>query len=72
MNIEQQCDEDLLFLLAHDTDPFNQWDAGQRYMINLVMRLTQGSEPLDGEDVSTSAVPAAFIGALKVLLTQSL
>ena len=34
---------DLLCLLAHDSDPFNQWEAGQRLMLqSAVQALTQG------------------------------
>ncbi len=28
---------DLLLLLAHDTDPFNRWEAGQRLMLKLML-----------------------------------
>ena len=34
--------DDLLILLAHDSDPFNQWEAGQRLMLqSAVQALTQ-------------------------------
>jgi len=31
-----QSDDDLLFLLQHDSDGFNRWDAGQRLMLNWI------------------------------------
>ncbi len=43
-------DEELLFLLGHDSDPFNCWEAGQRYysrqLLNLVKARQQGEEML--------------------------
>ncbi|MDD9901496.1 MAG: DUF3458 domain-containing protein, partial [Alphaproteobacteria bacterium] len=39
-------DNDLLFLMAHDSDGFNRWDAGQTYLQRLIIGLTEGS-PLD-------------------------
>ncbi len=32
-------DEDLRFLLVNDSDPFNRWDAGQRYFSRIILRL---------------------------------
>ena len=41
--------EELAFLLAHDSDPFNRWDAGQnlagRIILNLVEQLIEGEHP---------------------------
>jgi aminopeptidase N len=47
-------DEQLLTLLAHDTDPFNRWEAGQRLAVNrakafvLQSGFTAGDIRLDG------------------------
>ena len=30
-------DEDLALLMAHDTDPFNQWEAGQRLSLKVIL-----------------------------------
>ena len=38
LNVERGADE-LAFLLAHDTDPFNRWDAGQELAKQLLLRL---------------------------------
>jgi aminopeptidase N len=41
--------EELAFLLAHDSDPFNRWDAGQslagQIILNLVEQLIEGEKP---------------------------
>ncbi|RDI48804.1 aminopeptidase N [Aquicella lusitana] len=34
-------DEELLFLFKHDTDAFNRWEAGQQYMLRLILQLVQ-------------------------------
>jgi aminopeptidase N len=44
-------DEQLLTLLAHDTDPFNRWEAGQRLALRRAIALvrqdtSQGEEPI--------------------------
>ena len=38
----EQSDEDLLFLLQHDRDGFNRWDAGQRLMLRWIDRARNG------------------------------
>jgi aminopeptidase N len=42
-----QTDEELAFLMAHDSDPFNRWDAGQRLSSNVILRLIEGIQ--DGQ-----------------------
>jgi aminopeptidase N len=41
--------EELAFLLAHDSDPFNRWDAGQALasgiILNLVEQIVEGEHP---------------------------
>ncbi len=54
---------DLLFLLAHDSDAFNRWEAGQTLARRLLLRLlaSQGAgQPLD--------VPASFTNAMASVL----
>ena len=36
-------DADLLTLLAHDTDPFNRWEAGQRLALNALLAAVRGA-----------------------------
>ena len=47
--------EDLIFLMRHDADPFNRWQAVQTLMTELLIEMTKGTEPV-GKD--------AFIEAL--------
>jgi aminopeptidase N len=51
------------FLLAHDTDPFNRWEAGQQYALCLLsdnaVRIARGEQPRQDAD---------FIKALAALL----
>ncbi|MCJ7603282.1 MAG: DUF3458 domain-containing protein, partial [Desulfobulbaceae bacterium] len=58
-------EDELRFLLAHDTDPFNRWEAGQRLSCRLLLRLIadrrQGIE-LQLDD--------AFIAVFQGLLAQ--
>ncbi len=37
-------DDDLLFLMAHDSDGFNRWDAGQTYLQRLILGIAGGAE----------------------------
>ena len=37
-------DETRAFLLAHDTDPFNRWDAGRRLAMNIALRVMDGAD----------------------------
>ncbi len=34
-------DEELAFLMAHDTDPFSRWDAGQELAVKVLLRLME-------------------------------
>jgi aminopeptidase N len=55
-------DAELLLLLAHDTDPFNQWEAGQRLMMNRLLAAV--AQPADAPLV----LDAPFVQALSQLL----
>jgi aminopeptidase N len=48
-------DEDLLILLAHDTDPFNRWEASQRLALTRLLEATDHGRTLD----------EAFIAAMR-------
>ena len=41
--------EELARLMTVDTDPFNQWDAGQQYATRVLLELIEGGEPCLGE-----------------------
>ncbi|MBI5556162.1 MAG: aminopeptidase N [Deltaproteobacteria bacterium] len=58
--------EELRFLLAHDSDPFNRWEAGQllasRLLLRLVKDYRQGEEPL---------VDPGYVSVFRDLLSQA-
>ncbi|MBR0568703.1 aminopeptidase N [Azoarcus sp. L1K30] len=60
-----EVDEDdarLAFRMAHDSDPFNRWDAAQRYSERIVLALAAGS---------AAEVPPAFVAAFRSLLEDA-
>ncbi len=38
-------DAERAFLLAHDSDPFNRWEAGQAYATDVLLRMLDGAAP---------------------------
>ena len=42
LTVQGETQEHLVFLMAHDSDPFNRWDAGQRLMREVLVRLYKG------------------------------
>ncbi len=57
-------DEQLLTLLAHDTDPFNQWEAGQRLALRTALKLiAEESTPTSGGTLND-----AYIQAMRAVL----
>ena len=62
--VQLEIDEDdarLAFRLAHDSDPFNRWDAGQRYAERVVLHLAANP---------AAPVPADFVAALRTLVSD--
>ncbi|MEO5660914.1 MAG: aminopeptidase N, partial [Polaromonas sp.] len=60
-------DAQLLHLLAHDSDPFNRWEAGQRLAVNQAasaINSIAGSEDTAG----ASVLNAAYLGAMRDVL----
>ncbi|MEO7390726.1 MAG: DUF3458 domain-containing protein, partial [Ramlibacter sp.] len=57
-------DAQLLTLLAHDTDPFNCWEAGQRLAVNRALAFI-GQEGLAAGDIR---LDAPYIGAMRTIL----
>ncbi|WP_281684630.1 aminopeptidase N [Thalassobaculum salexigens] len=53
------------FLMAHDSDPFNRWEAGQRYACDLLLEMADALRR--GE---TPAEDPQFLAALRDLLTD--
>jgi len=53
-------DAQLLALLAHDTDPFNRWEAGQRLAVNRALAALQASGPVQ--------LDAPYLDAMRSIL----
>ena len=75
MAVEGQTDEDLVFLLAHDTDPFNRWEAGHLLSKKLMLALyTAAAEtaasnaPLEGRLGAAGGVKENIIDAFRAVL----
>jgi aminopeptidase N len=58
-------DEELLFLLAHDSDDFNRWDAGQRLATNILLHLIA-----DYQQEKPLTLPPTVVAAFKQLLSD--
>ncbi|MCB2181007.1 MAG: aminopeptidase N [Desulfobulbaceae bacterium] len=75
-------DEELCLLLAHDTDPFNRWEAGQRLACRVLLELIwdiqlQKEISLDADFISVfagllhpSKEDAAFLAQLLILPSE--
>ncbi|HEX9179429.1 MAG TPA: DUF3458 domain-containing protein, partial [Burkholderiales bacterium] len=59
-------DADLAHLMAHDSDPFNRWEAGQRLATRVIL---QGVETLRAG--RTPELPEAFVAAFGRLLADA-
>ncbi len=55
-------DAQLLHLLAHDSDPFNRWEAGQRLAVNRAVAAIQSEEPV------AAVLDAAYLNAMREVL----
>ena len=56
-------DANLLTLLAHDSDAFNRWEAGQRLMLRTAVRAVQGHD-----DPGSAKLDASVMQALRQVL----
>ncbi len=57
--LEQRVDNSLrAYLLAHDTDPFNRWQAGRDYALDLLVALPQDPAHIEGEFLTAMAKTA--------------
>ena len=57
---------ELIHLMAHDSDPFNRWDAGQRLASNIILRATQ-----DIRLKREPTFPTGFFGAFSRILSDA-
>ena len=61
-------DDALLTLLAHDSDPFNRWEAGQRLLLRVTIKsIAAHAGETSAEDQNT-LMPARIIEALRAVL----
>ncbi len=56
---------ELTHLMAHDADPFNRWDAGQRLALGIILRGIEASRSGGGVDV-----PKAFLDAVAHVIAE--
>ncbi|MCH8952665.1 MAG: aminopeptidase N [Proteobacteria bacterium] len=57
-------DAEAAFLLAHDTDPFNRWEAGRAYAVRIALGLIARTGPLTGD------IPGAWVEGMGAVLTD--
>ena len=57
-------DADLAFLMAHDSDPFNRWEAGQRLAMRRLQALTEVAQSKATLDASDPALVEAMRATL--------
>jgi aminopeptidase N len=62
----QYSDAELIFLLEHDSDPFNRWEAGQRLASGAILKLV--ADYRDGRDLK---LPAEFSAAFARVLADT-
>lgn len=55
-------DDELVFLIAHDTDPFARWEAGNTYLVRLLLQLYRSE--------GKPQAPEQLVAAFARLLTQ--
>ncbi len=48
----------LAFLFAHETDPFNRWDAGQTLAINILLTLVEAVQKQQALNIDTTVIEA--------------
>lgn len=64
-------DAQLLHLLAHDSDPFNRWEAGQRLAVrSALVAINSGADYArsQGDKASNDVLNEAFLAAMKQVL----
>ena len=59
-------DDDLAHLMAHDSDAFNRWEAGQRLALNIMLRAIAEPGP-----VELPAPPQGFVQAFERILGEA-
>ncbi|MBL1319766.1 MAG: aminopeptidase N [Methylophaga sp.] len=57
--------QELAFLMAHDSDSFNRWDAGQTLLINVLLKLAK-----DVQQQKALSIPTDLIQQFKMILVD--
>jgi len=60
-------DDERLFLMAHDQDEFNRWDAGQQLCVKLLLRLIR-----DHQQGNELVLAPSFISAFEAILSADM
>ncbi|MBH1957734.1 MAG: aminopeptidase N [Burkholderiales bacterium] len=60
-------DAQLLHLLAHDSDPFNRWEAGQRLAVNSAVNAIK-SIAVSADGTCANVLNDAYLGAMREVL----
>ncbi len=63
----ERSEDELAFLIAHETDPFNRWDAVQEYAMRLMLRMVADRLA----EAETGGVPDGFVTAMRALLLDA-
>lgn len=58
-------DKELIFLMAHDSDPFSRWDAEQKFAVKLILVLIESYQKGDKLELSPE-----FIEAINTILND--
>jgi aminopeptidase N len=63
-------DNDLIFLLKHDTDPFNRWEAGQQLATKMMLSLIKDYQN-NGSVLKNHALINQFVSVFKEMLKNN-
>lgn len=65
-------DEELAFLMAHDSDAFNRWEAGQRLASRRLLSMIESAKPenLNGKTAALAADATQLIASLRATLND--
>lgn len=72
--VQGQTDDHLRLMFAHDRDPFNRWEAGQRLYMKLLLQLysaaagAASSVPLAERCAAAGGVPGELVAAFRAVL----
>ena len=66
--VTPRSDEELAFMFANDSDPFNRWDAGQQLAMNILLRMVKNVQ--QGKELCLE--PAFVVACKATLLDESL